>query len=155
MTEMTAADLSAMALLELHHEHLDDILDDVELMADAESWKHAKGRFDVFRREMEEHIRIEEEMMFPALEKEASTLQGPTSVMRAEHAAIRASLAEIEKGLSEERPISRTTAELEARLGAHNFKEERVLYPAFERTAPVSVRTALAEKVAALLRGRG
>jgi len=155
MTETTASSLSAVVLLELHHERLDDMLGDVKLMADAESWQDAKRRFDAFRRELEAHIRLEEEMMFPALEKDASMPQGPTTVMRAEHVTIRAFLAELDEALTETRSVRQTTAELEAQIGAHNFKEERVLYPAFERLAPASARTALATELEALLGGRG
>jgi iron-sulfur cluster repair protein YtfE (RIC family) len=152
MTEGKASELCAAVLLELHHERLDDLLEDVKLMADAGSWKDAGRRFAAFRREMHEHMRLEEEMMFPAFEGDASTPRGPTRVMRDEHAAINALLTDVERGLAEGGPISRTISELEARLGAHNFKEERVLYPTFERTAPVAVRTALAAQVEALVR---
>lgn len=153
MNVATTRDLSAAMLLELHHQRLDDLLDDVELMADAESWQDARRRFDAFRRELEAHIRLEEEMMFPSFEQDAPMLRGPTMVMRAEHAAIKAFLEEVAGALTEERAISRATAELERRLAAHNFKEERVLYPAFERTAPSSARAALTGEVEALLRG--
>ncbi|HLK92658.1 MAG TPA: hemerythrin domain-containing protein [Polyangia bacterium] len=155
MTETIPRELSAAALLELHHRRLDDMLDEVELSADAESWSDAKRRFEVFRREMDEHIRLEEEVMFPALERAAPVLRGPTVVMRSEHLAIRALLAAVGAALAEERPISRTTAELEAQLGPHNFKEERVLYPELERVALGPVRTGLAASVQALLGGRG
>lgn len=153
MTETTTSDLSVAMLLELHHQRLDEMLDEVELMADAENWKDAKRRFLGFRRELEEHIRLEEEMMFPTFETNSSMPHGPTVVMRAEHVTIRQLLANVEAALTEKRPISRTTVELEAQLGAHNFKEERVLYPAFERLASVSTRMSLATKVETLLRG--
>ncbi len=155
MTEATTSDLSAAMLLEIHHQRLDEMLDEIELMADAENWKDAKRRFDGFRREMEEHIRLEEEMMFPTFEAEGSMPRGPTVVMRTEHVSIRQFLADVEAALTEERPISRTTAALEAQLSVHNFKEERILYPAFERTASAATRMALAAKVEALLRGPG
>lgn len=155
MNETISGDVSAAQLLELHHQRLDDVLDDVELMADSESWKEAAHRFDAFRREMEAHIRLEEEIMFPAFENDPSMPQGPTTVMRAEHVTIRAYLAGIGGALAEQRPISRTVAELEAHLGAHNFKEERVLYPTFERMAPAAIRATLAGKVRALLVRRG
>jgi iron-sulfur cluster repair protein YtfE (RIC family) len=155
MPQTIPPDLTAAALLERHHRRLDDMLDDVEMMADAERWSDARRRFDAFRHEMEEHIRLEEEVMFPSLERGAPMLQGPTTVMRTEHLAIRAFLTEVGKALVEERPISRTTAELEAQLGAHNFKEERVLYPEFERLALASVRTGLAARAVALVGGRG
>jgi iron-sulfur cluster repair protein YtfE (RIC family) len=142
-------------LLELHHRRLDDMLDDVERMADGEKWQDAKRRFEVFRLELEAHIRLEEELMFPAFGQDAMMLRGPIMVMLAEHAAIKTFLEEVAQALSEERAISRATTDLEAQLGTHNMKEERVLYPAFERTAPVSLRAALASKVEALVRGPG
>jgi len=147
-------DQSAGMLLELHHQRLDDMLDDIELCADAENWSEAKRRFAGFRRDIEEHIRLEEELIFPIFEANAAMPHGPTVVMRAEHVAIRQTLAAVEAALADERPISRTTAELEAQLAAHNFKEERVLYPAFERLAAAATRAALAATVEALLRGR-
>lgn len=150
----TTRDPSVAMLLELHHRRLDDMLDEVELLADAERWQDARRGFVTFRRELEAHIRLEEEMMFPTFEQEAPMLRGPTMVMRAEHAAIKASLMQIAGELTEERPIARATAELEAQLDAHNFKEERVLYPAFERAASAPVRAALAVEVDALLQGR-
>jgi len=155
MTEATTSDLSAAMLLEIHHKRLDDMLDEIQLMADAENWTRAKGRFDGFRRELEEHIRLEEEMMFPTFEADGSMPRGPTAVMRAEHVSIRQFLVDVEAALTEERPIGRTTAELVVQLGAHNFKEERVLYPAFDRTASAATRMALAAEVEALLRGPG
>lgn len=147
MNEAIDHELSAAALLERHHRRLDDMLEDVELMADAQSWKQGKRRFDEFRREMEEHIRLEEEIMFPAFERDPAMARGPTVVMRAEHQAIRGLLDQVEDALADERPVGRTSAELKAQLGAHNFKEERVLYPAFERMAPASVRAALAAEL--------
>ena len=155
MNESIDHELSAATLLEQHHRRLDDMLDDVELMADAENWKHGQRRFDEFRREMEAHIRLEEETMFPAFERDPTTSRGPTIVMRAEHDAIGGLLEGVQRALIEERPISRMSAELKAQLGAHNFKEERILYPAFERTAPVPVRAALAAQTQALLTHRG
>src|SRR5215831_13013195 len=153
MSESTTTDLSTAMLLELHHRRLDEMLVETELLADAEKWAEAKQRFDGFRRELEEHIRLEEEVMFPAFE--ACGPSGPTAVMRAEHGAIRQLLASVAQALADERPISRATTDLTGQLGAHNFKEERVLYPAFERLVPATTRTALARQVEALVRGRG
>jgi iron-sulfur cluster repair protein YtfE (RIC family) len=152
MNATTATDLSTAMLLELHHRRLDEMLVATELLVDAENWNDAKLRFDDFRRELEEHIRLEEEVMFPAFEARGPS--GPTAVMRAEHLSIRQLLASVGSALSEERPISRATADLTSQLAAHNFKEENVLYPAFERLAPPATKTTLGEKVQALLRER-
>jgi iron-sulfur cluster repair protein YtfE (RIC family) len=153
MTDPDTSNLGAAILLEQHHRRLDDLLDEVERLVDAENWKEAKLRFERFHRELEEHIRLEEEVMFPAVEAHAAMPHGPTVVMRQEHVGIRQSLMSVYTALTQERPISQTTTELEAQLGDHNFKEERVLYPMFERFAPGGIRTALAGKVEALLRG--
>lgn len=152
MSETTPSDRSAALLLETHHQRLDEMLVEVDLMADAENWPGAKRLFERFRGELQQHMRLEEELMFPTLEATGSVPLGPTVVMRAEHASIRQFLANVEAALTEERPISRTTTELAAQLGAHNLKEERVLYPAFERTASAATRRALAAEVDTLLR---
>ena len=38
------------------------------MAAEVESWGEARRRFAVFRKDLEEHIRLEEELMFPSLE---------------------------------------------------------------------------------------
>jgi len=86
--------------------------------------------FEAFRRGMAEHFSMEESVMFPAFEDITGMTDGPTELMRAEHAqmrevfglmqsAIAANNAEEYLGLSET---------LLMIMQQHNFKEEQILY---------------------------
>src|SRR5262245_36352884 len=96
----------------------------------------ALADFDEYDRNLERHIRWEEELVFPAFE-EASGLRGvgPTEIMRAEHREIRAlkqrlraEIAALRGPADRSAPLWRTSRSLETVLGEHNAKEEAVLY---------------------------
>lgn len=80
-----------------------------------------------------EHIRFEEEALFPLLEERVglSPDQGPTAVMRQEHgqfkALIQNAVKNLEAGNGE--GFRASLRSLLQGLGEHNFKEERILYP--------------------------
>jgi iron-sulfur cluster repair protein YtfE (RIC family) len=135
--------LPVSLVLELHHRRLDEMLDRVEMAVEVGSWTEARTGFAQFQLELEEHIRIEEEMMFPSFEAFARSPGGPTTVMRAEHRRIRGVLTTLEELLGDEQPIDEATSELEALLSAHNAKEEQVICPMFERHAPPEAYAAL------------
>jgi iron-sulfur cluster repair protein YtfE (RIC family) len=130
-------------VLERHHRRLDEMLDRVEMDVEVGSWSEARRRFAQFQTEMDEHIRLEEELMFPAFEAFARATGGPTAVMRVEHREIQGLIGLLEQLLRDEQPIADVSTALESLLGAHNAKEERVLYPLFERHAAPSVYAAL------------
>jgi iron-sulfur cluster repair protein YtfE (RIC family) len=129
------ADEPVSVALELHHHRLDDMLDRVEIDVEAGSWSEARRGFSLFRRELEEHMRLEEELLLPALGLGPQVKDGPAAVIRVEHPLIRELLEAIELGLENEYPIGGLTDVLEARLADHNLNEERLLYPMFERMA--------------------
>ena len=82
------------------------------------------------------HIEVEEEALFPVLDACAGIPSGATSVMRMEHAEIRRLMAEVTESLERaggERFVM-SLAALTARIYAHNGKEERILYPAADRS---------------------
>jgi iron-sulfur cluster repair protein YtfE (RIC family) len=130
-----ADDEPVSVALELHHHRLDDMLDRIEIDVEAGDWSEARRGFALFRRELEEHMRLEEDLLLPALGLGLQVDDGPAAVMRTEHPVIRQLLEAIEIGLENEYPIGEVTDALEAALADHNIKEERLLYPMFERTA--------------------
>jgi iron-sulfur cluster repair protein YtfE (RIC family) len=142
--------LSVSSALQGHHRHLDDMLDRVEMAVEVGNWGESRRRFAVFRKDLEEHMRLEEELMFPSLEAATGSRRGPIPVMRAEHAEIIFALSAIELLIAEEQPVAEPLADLEARLAAHHLKEESVLYPMFERMAPQEAYAALAAEVTPL-----
>jgi len=74
--------------------------------------------------------RWEEEILFPLFEKKTGMQFGPTYVMRNEHKEIAAHLESIHKKVQKADPSSdREEQKLLEVLGAHNQKEEAILYP--------------------------
>ncbi len=130
-------------VLELHHRRLDEVLDRIEMAVEIESWSEARRSFARFQTELESHMRLEEDLMFPSFEAITGPVGGPPAVMRAEHAEIRALLRVVEGRLRDEQPIDEAAGCLETVLSAHNTKEERIVYPLFERHAPGEAYAAL------------
>jgi iron-sulfur cluster repair protein YtfE (RIC family) len=130
-------------ILELHHRCLDEMLDHVEMSVEIGNWDEARIGFAAFQTELEEHMRLEEGLMFPSFEAFTRSPGGPTAVMRAEHDEIRTLLTVLEGFLCDEQPIDDATTALETLLASHNAKEEQVVYPMFERHAPAEAYAAL------------
>lgn len=104
--------------------------------------KTALRYFVIFKSGLEQHIRWEENQLFPMFERATNLFNmGPTYVMRLEHTHIKASLANIEQSLSDylktpdnalaDTVLSQCT-ELTELLSQHNLKEENILYPAID-----------------------
>lgn len=92
--------------------------------------------YAVFAAGLRRHIGFEEEILFPAFEESSGMPSdaGPTAVMRAEHREIESLIADIEAGIGDAAaPVDSLRRQLHAVLGDHNFKEERMLYPATDQ----------------------
>jgi iron-sulfur cluster repair protein YtfE (RIC family) len=148
------ADELVSVALELHHHRLDDMLDRVEIDVETGAWSEARRGFALFRRELEEHMRLEEELLLPALGPASQVGDGPAFVMRGEHPQIRELLEMVEIALENEYPIGEVTDALEATLADHNLGEERVLYPLFEQLATPEAYAAAALELRPLLTRR-
>jgi iron-sulfur cluster repair protein YtfE (RIC family) len=146
-----AAKPSPSLILELHHRRIDEMLERIAIAIELASWGEARLLFARFRAELEEHIRIEEQVMFPSFEAFTRAYGGPTVVMRAEHADIARGMDALEDRLDREQPAADALELLQALLASHNAKEERVLYPMFERHAPPEAYSALLDELAPLL----
>lgn len=136
-------DLSATPLadpvtgpLSADHRRLDVLLAEAKRQLCAGDIPSARARFAKFREGLERHIAIEEEVLFPALERHSGPVGArPVSVMRAEHAEIRRRMDEVAGALEGDGPpvVTSPLAALTALLYAHNGKEERILYPLSDR----------------------
>jgi hypothetical protein len=154
MTDTTTEDEPVSLALELHHHRLDDMLERIEIDVEAGDWSEARRGFSLFRRELEEHMHLEEEVLVPALGLSWRVDDGPPALIRADHARIRELLEVVEVGLEDESPIGKATDALEATLADHNAKEECFLYPLFERLAAPEAYAAVAFGLRPLLGGR-
>jgi regulator of cell morphogenesis and NO signaling len=136
------------------HDRLDSLLASVRGLLSSAKAEEAAGRFMEFRTGLLRHIRLEEEVLFPAFERiTGQTGAGPTTVMRMEHSEIKKILDRMSEGFA----ASGMTAprfeslrnDLVAVLGVHNEKEEQILYPMTDRGLPPGARTDLVDRLQA------
>ena len=99
------------------------------------NWEEAGNAINHFIASMSRHFLWEEQILFPALEKESPADRGPTSVMRQEHDVMRRMFENLQHEYK-----ARNGDELESILetmllfiNMHNSKEEAVLYALSDR----------------------
>jgi iron-sulfur cluster repair protein YtfE (RIC family) len=149
-TEAQPADTAA-AYLGADHARLDHLLVDVEQMVDDGELERAEHTYAELHVAIDRHLRLEEELLFPAFERATGVGQGPIATMRSEHHVIRAALEDIRQAL-ERHDASRFRAghaRLVDVMVPHHFKEERVLYPATDRLLPFDERVTLLARMRA------
>ena len=120
----------------LDHRRCDEKWAEVEAAAQAGDVELEKENWLSFQGEMLRHLRMEEEVMFPAFEQASGmTDAGPTFVMRSEHTQMRGLLdqmaAALERGEAQELLDLGDTLLL--LIQQHNQKEEHMLYPMSEQ----------------------
>lgn len=121
----------AMMNLVKQHMECDDQLNRVEAALHKTDWASVGRNFRLFDEQLEHHFRLEEERLFPAFEKATGMTQGPTTVMRGEHAEIRALRDQLAQQI-ETQALAAALASvdtLNVLIQQHNVKEENVLYP--------------------------
>jgi regulator of cell morphogenesis and NO signaling len=120
---------------EIDHDRLD------ELFKNYQQWKRtdfvkAKEFFKQFKHGLQRHIIWEEDILFPIFEQKTGMYgQGPTEVMRMEHRLIKRHLEAIhDKVKVGSSDTDNDEILLLNTLFQHNEKEERILYPAIDRS---------------------
>lgn len=114
-----------------HHRECDALFAETESAVARKDWTLACVRFGAFRAELEAHFEAEEQLLFPRFEAVTGMRDGPTRVMRAEHAAMREALASVADALARQDgdDFSGESETLFVMMQQHNMKEEGVLYP--------------------------
>jgi iron-sulfur cluster repair protein YtfE (RIC family) len=121
--------------MQQHHRDCDDLFARAEASATDGDWSNTASHWAGFCQLMEYHLRMEEEVLFPAFEAQTGQTQGPTMVMRMEHQQVRALLAEMSsclEGQNQERFLGLAES-LMVLIQQHNMKEEQMLYPMTDR----------------------
>jgi hemerythrin-like domain-containing protein len=133
-----------------------------DLFANAENaagdWKKAAAEFTAFRTALEEHIAMEEVVLFPAFEAETGMADGgPSATMRAEHVQMRALLDQMADAATrrEEQRYLGVADTLLVLMQQHNMKEESMMYPMIESAVPGRADELLAKCRAIELRAAG
>lgn len=113
------------------HRHCDDLFAAVEQAVARKSVADARAAFDRFKAAILAHFDGEERTLFPQFEASTGIVNGPTRMMRMEHAQIRSLLEESEEALAAEdlKGYLALADTVLIMMQQHNMKEENVLYP--------------------------
>ena len=113
----------------LDHRAVARIVSDLEKLLDVESTdtKELQGEVAKLQLALEDHARFEEHVLFPRLEHNLGSNEGPLAVMEAEHSLISALFGQIES--SRGGKIATLTRTLTSLLIRHFIKEEQDLFP--------------------------
>jgi len=116
--------------LSTDHSRCDEIFAVMEEKA-GDSLADAKVVCQEFKDEMERHFQMEERVMFLEFETKTGMTQGPTAMMRQEHAQMRTLMQQMIEAIDANNKdkffgLSETLMIL---LQQHNMKEEQMLYP--------------------------
>lgn len=125
-------------VLTADHRHGDRLFDAALQAAGEADWPACRERLGEFVQALRHHMRIEEEILFPAFERASGVSGGPTWVMRQEHQQMLAMLDRIASAAAARDAdgfdaLARSFAAL---MAAHSAKEERVLYPMCDEMLP-------------------
>lgn len=127
--------------LQTDHRRLDGLWEEYQRGLRSGNLAEAQTRFAEFALGLRRHIRMEENVLFPAFEERSGMRgMGPTAVMRSEHREIQALLEGIMGALAgagdsaaAPRAVQEQAEALYALLQSHDDKEESVLYPMSDR----------------------
>jgi hemerythrin-like domain-containing protein len=127
--------MSIAALLKSRHVRCDELFIALEQRCVDQQWTSANPLIDEFGKSLANHLSEEEDIAFPAFEAATGMTQGPTQVMRAEHAQMRALVAQIERAVNgrDADAVGGAAETLLILMQQHNLKEENILYPMFDR----------------------
>ncbi len=111
------------------HRKCDEIFAAMEDKA-SESLESAKEITAEFVADMEHHFQMEERVMFLEFEQKTGMTQGPTEMMRQEHAQMRALMQQLSEAIdaNNKDKFFGLTETLMILLQQHNMKEEQMLY---------------------------
>lgn len=120
------------------HKECDAFFSQAENAVSENDWPYAGTQWRAFYDEFEEHLQMEESVLFPQFEHATGMTQGPTQVMRMEHAQMRSLCVKLNLSINfQDKDAYLGNAEtLMILMQQHNMKEEQMLYPMADRVLP-------------------
>lgn len=117
------------------HRRCDDLFAAAESVCGRQDWQQCGRAFEDFRQAMEQHLSMEEQVLFPSFEDASGSAKGPTQVMRMEHGQMRELFEEMAEAVARQDAqrylgLSETLLVL---MQQHNLKEEQILYHMCDR----------------------
>lgn len=118
-----------------HHRRCDEAFARARAMAAASDWVGLARDGEAFLREIERHIEVEEEILFPAFEEKTGMSSGPTEVMRTEHEQMRVLFARMRAATEAKDGVEYANAAetFLSLMQQHNAKEEDMMYPMLDQ----------------------
>lgn len=133
---MTTAEAGASPFFTADHRACDDRWAALETAASGGDPATSKATWEAFDSALQRHFRMEEEVLFPALEDATGMKDaGPVAVMKHEHQQMRALLGEMSFAAQagDFRGVLDQGDTLLMLIQQHNAKEEGILYPLADR----------------------
>jgi iron-sulfur cluster repair protein YtfE (RIC family) len=117
------------------HRYADDLFAAATREATQGAWEGSARQLALFRAALETHMKIEEDVLFPAFEQATGNTRGPTAVMRSEHVQMLAQLDDISRAIAsrDAATFQSLTQSFTDVLNLHSTKEEQILYPMCDR----------------------
>jgi len=114
-----------------NHRHCDEVFARAEQAVDKGEWETAAQQTKEYLDNMERHLTMEEQVLFPAFENETGITDGPTMIMKDEHQQMRQLFMQLQLALEEKNAEEYlgTSETLLIMMQQHNMKEEGMLYP--------------------------
>ena len=112
------------------HRDCDDTFAQMEQKANSEGLAAAKELYTKMAQEIEHHFQMEERVIFPTFEEKTGMTEGPTQMMRMEHAQMRSLIQEIGEAIDNDDKdrFFGLTETMMIMVQQHNMKEEQMLY---------------------------
>jgi iron-sulfur cluster repair protein YtfE (RIC family) len=113
------------------HRYADELFATAVRYAEQAAWHECEQQLALFHVALETHMKIEEDVLFPAFEQATGSKAGPTAVMRHEHREMLALLDDIAAAADagDQKRFESLAQSFLTVLNMHSAKEETVLYP--------------------------
>lgn len=117
------------------HHRCDALFAAVEAHINERQWEQAELALQHFQQALEQHLGMEEEILFPAFEQATGSTDGPIGVLRSEHSYMRAITDRMRRAVWKKDigGFFDHGDTLRIIMGQHNQKEETILYFMTER----------------------
>jgi hemerythrin-like domain-containing protein len=112
------------------HRECDHLLSEAESAVESGDFDAALEKYQAFKEETLKHFDMEEEYLFPIFEEKTGMTQGPTQVMRMEHAQAKSLFEKMDEAYNAKDTdrIYGLGESMNILLQQHNAKEEQMLY---------------------------
>lgn len=118
------------SFLTTDHRACDEEFANLENTVASENWEESQKQLEKFATDLLHHFNMEEKVMFPTFEEVTGMTQGPTMIMRMEHAQMRAILEDLKSDIEkkDKNHFFGVSESLMMLMQQHNMKEEQMLY---------------------------